>query len=87
MAHTKPNSHLPYAIRYMARLQEQAAQASASASEDKSAERLQRSARHLRTVAGAFTPANGDDLDAAAVNAPQKIKLLNFLRHPAAPAE
>ena len=85
MAHTKPNSHLPYAIRYMARLQEQAAQAGAA--EDRSAERLQRSARHLRTVAGAFSPVAADGLDAAGADAPQKIKLLNFLRHPAAPAK
>ena len=62
----------------MARLQEQAAIAGA---EDRSAARLQRSAQHLRTVAGAFTPAANDGLDAAAADAPQKIKLLNYLRH------
>ncbi len=80
MAYTNPNSHLPYAVRYMARLQEQASQASVSGA--RSAERLQRSARHLRTVAGAFKPEVESDIDADAANVPQKLKLLNYLRHP-----
>lgn len=74
MAHISPNSHLPYAIRYMARLQEQAAQAG---SVGVSAERLEKCADHLRVTARTI----GQPVSDTAYETPtQKIKLLHFLR-------
>jgi len=77
LAHTSPNSHLPYAIRYMARLQEQAAQAG---SVGVPAERLEKCADHLRVTARTIgQPCQ--PLSEAGFEAPtQKIKLLHFLR-------
>lgn len=78
MAQTNPNSHLPYAIRYMARLQEQAAQAGAS--QGISTARLQKCAVHLRVTARTIDQAGQPAEHPAPEGMTQKIKLLNFLR-------
>lgn len=78
MGNINSKSHLPYAVRYMARLQEQAAQTVVSKS--LSTDRLQKCAEHLRETAhliGRVTPPVTVDV---AHSAPQKIKLLDFLR-------
>lgn len=78
MAQTNSNSHLPYAIRYMARLQEQAAQAGTS--HGLPADRLEKCAVHLRVTAQSIDQANQKSGDSEAGVVTQKIKLLNFLR-------
>ncbi|MBP2161277.1 MULTISPECIES: hypothetical protein [Asticcacaulis] len=77
MTHTSSNSHIPYAIRYMARLQEQAAQTVVS--EDIPADRLEKCAAHLRETVHLIERARPRD-EVATQALPQKIKLLNFLR-------
>lgn len=81
MADTNSKSHLPYAIRYMARLQEQAAQAGPS--HGVPAERLQKCADHLRTTAQSISQSDQGLSEPAAVTMTQKLKLLNFLRQQA----
>ncbi len=78
MAQTNPKLHLPYAIRYMARLQEQAAQTLEA--DDKRAEDLNQHALQLRVAARSLTHTFPLPQTQIAANAPQKIKLLNWLR-------
>jgi len=78
MAHTNPNSHLPYAIRYMARLQEQAAQSAMP--KGVPADRLEKCAVHLRGTALSINQASQRAPEAVTGTMTQKIKLLTFLR-------
>lgn len=78
MAQTNPNSHLPYAIRYMARLQELAVQSGAS--HGLPTDRLQKCAMHLRVTARSIGQANQLPTDQASDATTQKMKLLHFLR-------
>jgi len=78
VAHTNPNSHLPYAIRYMARLQEQAARAGAT--HGVPSERLQKCAAHLQVTARSIEQGSRPPGQPAPEPATQKMKLLNFLR-------
>ena len=78
MARTNPNSHLPYAIRYMARLQEQAAQSALP--NGVPADRLEKCAVHLRGAVLSINQAPEQAVDPATGAMTQKIKLLTFLR-------
>lgn len=78
MAQTNQNSHLPYAIRYMARLQEQAVRTSAS--QGLRTDRLQKCADHLRVTARSIDHAAQTPAEHAPDAMTQKLKLLHFLR-------
>lgn len=78
MTRTTSNSHLPYAIRYMARLQEQAAQSALP--NGVPADRLEKCAVHLRGTVLSINQASQQDADPNVGTMTQKIKLLNFLR-------
>ena len=78
MAYTSSKSHLPYAVRYMARLQEQAARTVAS--DILPSDRLEKCAVHLRETAQLIERAAPHSAIAVTPATPQKIKLLDFLR-------
>lgn len=75
LAQTSQKPHLPYAIRRMARLHEQAAQTCES--DGRSAD-LQKEAVEMRVAVRTLdAPAPAND---RAADLPQKIRLLNWLR-------
>ncbi len=78
MAQSNPNSHLPYAIRYMARLQEQAVRSSVS--QGLRTDRLQKCAEHLRVTARSIDQIREQSADVTRAAPTQKMKLLHFLR-------
>lgn len=77
MAQATKKSHLPYAIRYMARLQEQAAQTCES---DSKSEGLKQEAQEMRVAVRSLehNPAPSQNREATVLT--QKIKLINWLR-------
>lgn len=79
MAQASPKAHIPYAIRYMARLQEQAAQASDS---DSRSIDLNQTAQEMRVAVRSLAPVAQEPRTVAAADLPQKVKLLNWLRQP-----
>ena len=78
LAQASQKLHLPYTIRFMARLHEQAAQ---SCESDSQSAELQHEAAEMRVAVSTLdrSPAHRED---AAADLPQKIKLLNWLRQP-----
>jgi len=71
------NMHIPYAMRFMARLQEKAVQVGASS--ELSSDGLSERAARLRITANLIDKGSSPGKSAASVMT-QKVKLLHFLR-------